>query len=476
MGSAIVDQPFAVTTSWSISTWYPITYFTAFLDMYYLSMNVDCMVKYMYTFHKTCLWYTACCVLPSSEFNSLKNSTVWFVQLLSQHFVDNSETQHFLFTAAVMFSQQLRSMWPRRTTLGPTWCRWPTSPWTRVQQSGSQPRFPWQQLVWQQEPSSYHLLSTWPIWIHNSSTKRPTNITWRHGGSVCQQSFIKPWLINRLVNCVASWVPTLMPNFDKMILSKSPTGAVTTASYHATDGHIVTDNKEQHVLTSITVSKDQELVRLGNEPVNLLNRAYIMPQLQVECGSMWRFTADEISSTQHWTLMSNNDQAVMAKITTTLSWSNSFLWTYNYVFPTAVVTNSESDHSRALPQAIDYAGATCLNRLPQQESQRLWNLITDNVHFHELQQLKMGGARTTERLRGNSQICNWLYHTFDCESYIEAFNNYHQHVQDNMGENGIGEQQIEESQLYQSTRMAEWDASWDQPTWRKLWTPSANRH
>ena len=246
-----------------------------------------------------------------------------------------------------------------------------------------------------------------------------------------------------------------MPNFDKMILSKSPTGAVTTAFYHATDGHIVTDNKEQHVLTSITVSKDQELVRLGNEPVNLLNRAYIMPQLQVECGSMWRFTADEISSTQHWTLMSNNDQAVMAKITTTLSWSNSFLWTYNYVFPTAVVTNSESDHSRALPQAIDYAGATCLNRLPQQESQRLWNLITDNVHFHELQQLKMGGARTTERLRGNSQIFNWLYHTFDCESYIEAFNNYHQHVQDNMGENGIGEQQIEESQLYQSTRMAE---------------------
>jgi hypothetical protein len=166
-----------------------------------------------------------------------------------------------------------------------------------------------------------------------------------------------------------------------MILSKSPTGAVTTAFYHATDGHVVTANKEQYVLTSVTVSKDQQFVRLGNKTMNLLNRAYTMPQLQVECGSTVKFTTDEISSTQHWTQMSNNDQAVMAKVATTLSWSNSSLWAYNYVFPTAVVTNNDSGHWRTLLQAIDYAGATCLNRLPQQESQRLWDLGTDNLHF-----------------------------------------------------------------------------------------------
>ena len=115
---------------------------------------------------------------------------------------------------------------------------------------------------------------------------------------------------------------TLMPSFDKMILSKSPTGAVTTAFYHATDRHVVTANKEQYVLTSVTASKDQQFVRLGNKTMNLLNRAYTMPQLQVECGSTVKFTTDEISSTEHGTLMSNNDQAVMAKVATTLSWSN----------------------------------------------------------------------------------------------------------------------------------------------------------
>ena len=174
---------------------------------------------------------------------------------------------------------------------------------------------------------------------------------------------------------------TLMPSFDKMILSKSPTGAVTTAFYHATDRHVVTANKEQYVLTSVTASKDQQFVRLGNKTMNLLNRAYTMPQLQVECGSTVKFTTDEISSTEHWTLMSNNDQAVMAKVATTLSWSNRSLWAYNYVFPTAVVTNNDSGHWRALLQAIHYAGATCLNRLPQQEFQRLWDLGTDNLHF-----------------------------------------------------------------------------------------------
>ena len=42
--------------------------------------------------------------LLSSEFNSLICAN-----FESQHFVDNSETQLFLFTAAVTFSQQLRS-------------------------------------------------------------------------------------------------------------------------------------------------------------------------------------------------------------------------------------------------------------------------------------------------------------------------------------------------------------------------------
>ena len=146
--------------------------------------------------------------------------------------------------------------------------------------------------------------------------------------------------------------------------------------------------------------------------------------------------------------MSSNDQAVMAKIGATLSLFNSFLWTYNYVFPTAVVTNSDSDHWQALLHAVEYGGATRLNRLPQQEGQCLWNLITDNMHHHASKQLSLAGAKTTERLRGNDErFATGCTTRFNWESYMEAFNNYHQHVDDNMEENDIEEQQVEESQL-----------------------------
>ena len=125
---------------------------------------------------------------------------------------------------------------------------------------------------------------------------------------------------------------TLMPSFDKVILSRSPTQAVTTAFYHYTEGHFTTNNG-QMILSSFTVNKGQQLVRLGNKSINLFNRAYLMPQLQVEAGSTIKFTTDELASTQHWVLESNNDQSIMSRIATTLSWGNGYLWTYNYCLP-----------------------------------------------------------------------------------------------------------------------------------------------
>ena len=161
--------------------------------------------------------------------------------------------------------------------------------------------------------------------------------------------------------------------FRQDVLSRSPAQAVTTAFYHFTEGHIV-PNSGQMILSSFSVNKNRQLVRLGNKTVNLFNRAYMMPQLQVEAGSTLKFTTDERATTQHWVLESDNDQSVMSRVATMLSWGNSYLWTYNYVFPTSLVVDNNSDHWMALLQAIEYAGATCINRLPQQEGQRIWNM------------------------------------------------------------------------------------------------------
>lgn len=231
---------------------------------------------------------------------------------------------------------------------------------------------------------------------------------------------------------------TLMPSFDKVILSRSPTQAVTTAFYHYTEGHFTT-NSGQMILSSFTVNKGQQLVRLGNKSINLFNRAYLMPQLQVEAGSTIKFTTDELASTQHWVLESNNGQGIMSRIATTLSWGNGYLWTYNYVFPTSLVVDDNSDHWKALLQAVEYAGATCINKLPQQECQRIWTLLTDASNYQPLRQLQLAGTKTPERLRGNSQVIEWVNNTFTWEEYALGFNEYHNKMsddEDNMMQQG----------------------------------------
>ena len=55
MGSTMVDRSFALTTSWSISTRYPIKYFNVIFDMYYFNMSVHHMKKNMCMSHTTCL-------------------------------------------------------------------------------------------------------------------------------------------------------------------------------------------------------------------------------------------------------------------------------------------------------------------------------------------------------------------------------------------------------------------------------------
>ena len=85
----------------------------------------------------------------------------------------------------------------------------------------------------------------------------------------------------------------------------------------------------------------------------------------------------------------------------------------SYVFPTSLVVDSNSDHWMVLLQATEYAGATCINRLPHEEGRRIWNMLTDAVNFRPLQQLQLAGSKTTERLRGNELVLEWVNNTFD---------------------------------------------------------------
>ena len=88
---------------------------------------------------------------------------------------------------------------------------------------------------------------------------------------------------------------------------------------------------------------------------------------------------------------------------------------------------------------MEYAGATCINKLPQQECQRIWTLLTDASNYQPLRQLQLAGTKTPERLRGNSQVIEWVNNTFTWEEYALGFNEYHNKMsddEDNMMQQG----------------------------------------
>ena len=65
-------------------------------------------------------------------------------------------------------------------------------------------------------------------------------------------------------------------------------------------------------------------------------------------------------------------------------------------------------------------------------------------------QLPYHGNKTRERLRGNKSILEWVNISTNMSAFVEAFNKYHSDQQDD-----VDEQQVEEAQLYLSTRMAD---------------------
>ena len=81
-----------------------------------------------------------------------------------------------------------------------------------------------------------------------------------------------------------------------------------------------------------------------------------------------------------------------------------------------------------------------------------------NIHHPKLEintaTLPAHGAKTLESLRGNSRVLEYSNTAATFEKWAEQWNNYHR-AEIKVEDDDIKEQQLEESQVYQSTRMAE---------------------
>ena len=447
----MVDRSFAVTTSWSISARYPIKYFNVIFDMYYFNMSVHHMKKNMYmSIQHVCntqhvfLFFAELQVQQVEEFNRMICAI-----FECQHFVDSSQLHIFVFiSAATVISQQLE-LWRSTSSWKSTQCRWPTSPWSKSQPSECQQSCLWQQSDWQHEPSSSHRLSTQHAWHHRHSTTRPTTTTWKRGGFAPQQNSTKPWRMwqqNRSRGSMGQhscrvWQgdPQQEPNTG-CNNSLLPLHWGPLHDQQWTDDAVLV-HSEQGPTASAAGQQEHQLGSTGH---------YLMPQLQVEAVSTIKFTTDELASTQHWVLESNNDQSIMSRIATYSVMGQRILMDIQLCLPNKPRGGWQQRSLEGLATGRGVRRATCINKLPQQECQRIWTLLTDASNYQPLRQLQLAGTKTPERLRGNSQVIEWVNNTFTWEEYALRFNEYHNKMsddEDNMMQQGEWERHQQRVEL-----------------------------
>ena len=100
------------------------------------------------------------------------------------------------------------------------------------------------------------------------------------------------------------------------------------------------------------------------------------------------------------------------------------MWTYNYVFPTSLISAENDDHFICFLQSLEYSGATVLQQLSTEETVRLWGLLSTPQRWRHLQQISMGGNKTMERLRGNIRVIEWITANTNMEQFVAKYNQY----------------------------------------------------
>ena len=147
----------------------------------------------------------------------------------------------------------------------------------------------------------------------------------------------------------------------------------------------------------------------------------------------------------------NMDGNILGSIGNSLSWDNGYLWHYNMPIPVLQVTETKLPWFKVLINSMEYTGTSVLSTMPTEVQQRLEQLMM-NQHplLEDGFQLPYHGNKSRERLRGNKSILEWVNISTNMSAFVEAFNKYHSDQQDD-----VDEQQMEEAQLYLSTRMVD---------------------
>ena len=218
------------------------------------------------------------------------------------------------------------------------------------------------------------------------------------------------------------------PGFDKLILCPSPTMALTTLVYHVTEGHVVPRNTMRAKMFCWQPNDVQQRHRLALQIINFFNRGYHMfTQMQVETNKWYNFTMDEQASSQLWDIeLAANSSAsnIYEQMITTWSWNNGWIWSFNNVIALKMITNTEHLWYPALLTALEYSGLQMIQHVDPTLQKQLHDLLALQHPLNSGMQLPYYGAKTIERIRGNSQLWQHVM-KFNFEEFTVRFNEYH---------------------------------------------------
>ena len=250
-------------------------------------------------------------------------------------------------------------------------------------------------------------------------------------GSLCGPSSNMPTSLPGNIYC---------PRWDKLVLTSTPTMALTTLFYHVTEIHVATKESNKVVLLSFRTNLAQQRKRIGDATVNYFNRGYMAgTQCQIETGHNINMTADEIATIQTGEVEATTGGNVFHQIATALSWQQGWMWTFNLPIQVQQVVDNQHVWAKAIYLCLEYSGTGIVNTLPAEAQRAINNILETNHPLQQGIQLQHYGSKTRERLRGNPAIMEWVNTTSNFQEFADAFNTYHGSNMDDANMEGDGD-------------------------------------
>ena len=197
-----------------------------------------------------------------------------------------------------------------------------------------------------------------------------------------------------------------MPSFDKVLMGDTPATSGFCLFYHLSEQHLYSQQLRDLKLVMFVPETRRQQRRLGSGNVDVFNRGYVFHQLQVQEGSLVNLSTWELNKQVVFNVKPIQDNTNFVQvIANKFSWENGFLWTYNVPLRPTDILTQEDNRMRCLLQCLQYTGGEVLAKLPTETTKHVHTLLA-TMHPMVQQQFQTDfqyfGAKTTERLRGNS--------------------------------------------------------------------------